>query len=456
MPAAGFIITLSQGFPYRRLDEQDVRMAKRRFLIRDKETVIPDTEVLLLMLSLTAILSALLVIVSTVFTPVSVQAICWENFVQVHNSVTHNSLAGVTAISAGWNHFVVLKEDGTVWTWGLNNYGQLGDGTNTDRRLAVQVINAGDSSFLSEVIAVAAGDYHTLALRSDGTVWAWGRNEFGQLGNNAGGWGRFSNRAVQVMAHTDPAFLGNIIAISAGHEHSVALSLDGTVWTWGDNFFGQLGDGSNHESHLPVRVVAASTDFLEEISAISAAHEHTLALDIHGRLFAWGWNEFGQLGDGTNVNQNTPVLVLGPDCPGFLDGIVSATAGYYRSYAVRDDGSVLTWGWIRVGQSDDCATISRSLPVRVPRSNDGEISRIVAGFEHTAFLMDDSQLCLWGRIGEMLYDKESRTLSVIERHEIDPVHCKNYSGIIDVAAGGISTVLLMNDGTVWICCYSYR
>ncbi len=404
-------------------------------------------------------LATLFLILGALSVLLSAQAVCQENLLRVKNSHTSGHLENIVAIDAGWMHFVALKYDGTVWTWGLNSLGQLGDGTNRDRHSAVQVITAKGDDYLSGVVAVAAGDYHTMALRYDGTVWAWGRNEFGQLGNGAGGWGRFCNRAIQTGLHSDSAFLGNIIAISAGHEHSVAVALDGSVWTWGDNYFGQLGDGSNYESHLPVKVIAEPTDSSEGIIEISAAHEHTLALDGWGRLYAWGWNEFGQLGDGTNTSRNTPVPVSSPDGSGLLSGVISVSAGYYRSYAIRESGSILAWGWNRFGQLGDCTTIDRNVPVCAlgfSKKSGGGVSKIDAGFEHTAFLINDSELCLLGRISILRHDSKSRTSTVIAQEEVDPVHYKYFPGIVDVAAGGISTAFLMDDGTVWICCYANR
>ena len=136
-------------------------------------------------------------------------------------------LTGVTAIAGGNIHTIALKSNGTVWAWGHNGYGQLGDGTTTHRYTPVQV------SGITGVIAIAVGEVHTIALKSDGTVWAWGSNEFGQLGD-----GTTTHRYTPIQVTS----LTSVTAIASGGYHTIALKSDGTVWTWGHNTFGQLGD----------------------------------------------------------------------------------------------------------------------------------------------------------------------------------------------------------------------
>lgn len=141
-------------------------------------------------------------------------------------------------LAAHYNHSLQVKDDGTVWAWGNNNYGQLGDGTTTKRLAAVQVIN------LKAIVAVAAGEQFSLALKNDGTVWAWGSNYYGELGN---GTTNESGEPTQVIG------LNNIIDISAGYGFNLALKDDGTVHAWGYNYYGQLGEGTNN-SLIPIKV----------------------------------------------------------------------------------------------------------------------------------------------------------------------------------------------------------
>jgi len=248
-----------------------------------------------------------------------------------------SELSSVIAIAAGSGHSMALKSDGTVWTWGWNEYGQLGDGTYTNRHTPIQV------SGLSGVLAIAAVSNHSLALKSDGTVWAWGRNHDGELGD-----GTNEKRWVPVQVSS----LSLVTAIAAGTFHSVALRNDGTVWAWGRNFNGQLGDGTYHESTTPIQVSGLSG--IVDV----AASNHTMALKSDGTVWAWGWNEHGQLGDNTNITRSTP------DQVSELASVVAiATGNHSHSVALKSDGTVWAWGRNDKGQLGDGTNMNRWTPV---------------------------------------------------------------------------------------------
>ncbi len=158
-----------------------------------------------------------------------------QSFADASVSVLVPYLRGIVDVAAGSAFSVALRRDGTVWTWGDNELGQLGNNTWTTSPVPVQVIGDG-GDFLKEIVRTSAGEFHTVALRKDGTVWAWGCNGYGQLGD---GTQESQNTAIQIA----PCTLSGVIAVSAGGRHSMALRDDGTVWTWGQNFYGQLGDG---------------------------------------------------------------------------------------------------------------------------------------------------------------------------------------------------------------------
>ena len=199
-----------------------------------------------------------------------------------------NTVHASTSISAGYAHTVALKQDGTVWAWGGNDYGQLGDGTQTDSLTPVQVRG------LYNVTAIAAGGYHTVALKQDGTVWAWGDNTYGELGD-----GTQTDRLTPVQVS---GLSTNVTAIAAGYLHTVAQKLDGTAWTWGSNYNGQLGDGKQTDRYTPVQVSG-----LSNVIAIAAGSAHATALKQDGTVWGWGWDFAGQLGDGTTTDSPTPV-----------------------------------------------------------------------------------------------------------------------------------------------------
>jgi alpha-tubulin suppressor-like RCC1 family protein len=222
-------------------------------------------------------------------------------------------LYGISKISAGGWHTVSLKSDNTVWTWGYNQYGQLGDGTSgagTDKATPVQVKGPEGAESLNEIIAIAAGGDHTVTLRNDGTVWAFGWNGDGELGD-----GTITKKTtpVQVLSPDGLGHLTGISSINAGFYFSMALSDDGYVWMWGDNRNGQLGDGTSGTGSnklIPVQVKGLNgIGFLNEITTLAAGYYHTVIIKSDGRLWSWGWNVYGQLGDETNIDKCTPVQV---------------------------------------------------------------------------------------------------------------------------------------------------
>jgi alpha-tubulin suppressor-like RCC1 family protein len=271
-------------------------------------------------------------------------------------------LTGITAIASGDSrHSLALRNDGTVWALGLNTNGQLGDGTYIDRNTAVKVQG------LSEVKAIAVGNQHSLALKTDGTVWAWGLNSSGQLGNGAGGIGAKSSKPVQVSN------LSGVKAIAAGTYHSLALKSDGTVWAWGDNYNGQLGTGSYYSSKTPVAVKTTSGSILGGVTSIAAGGYHSLALKIDGTVRAWGENSDGQLGNGVaGTSIPTPVVVSN------LSGVKTLAGGVYHSLALKTDGTVRAWGWNFYGQLGDGTYNSSNIPVAVKTTSGSNLSGVKA------------------------------------------------------------------------------
>ncbi|MGH9280258.1 MAG: RHS repeat-associated core domain-containing protein [Acidimicrobiales bacterium] len=259
---------------------------------------------------------------------------------QRNSPVAVPGLADVVAVAGAAYQSAALLGDGTVWAWGGNWAGQLGDGTTVERHAPVQVQG------LSGVRAIAAGSSHFLALKDDGTVWAWGYNANGQLGD---GTTQDRNAPVAVLG------LSGVVAIAGGYAHSVALRADGTVWAWGHNGFGQLGDNTTTERRTPVQVQQ-----LSGVRAIASGYFHVLAAKADGgSVWAWGYNAYGQLGNNTTADQRLPVLVAG------LSGVSSVAANGYSSAALRSDGTVRAWGYNANGQLGDGTTLDRRTPVAV-------------------------------------------------------------------------------------------
>ncbi|MDD2710647.1 MAG: chitobiase/beta-hexosaminidase C-terminal domain-containing protein [Verrucomicrobiae bacterium] len=231
-----------------------------------------------------------------------------------------SGLSGIRKVAAGSTHTLALKEDGTVWVWGRNNRLQLGDGTNVDHNVPVAV------SGLSGVVAVDGGDEFCAAVKRDGTVWTWGRYDHGRLGIGA----TSGDHGVPVQV----GGIFDVVTVSCGLRHVVALKADGTVWAWGNGNYGQVGDGTWENRDHPVKASG-----LTDVVAIAAGQYHSLALKRDGTVWAWGYNLEGQLGDGTTTYQNAPKQVSG------LSGVTSLSGGT-QSLALKPwSGVNLFYGW---------------------------------------------------------------------------------------------------------------
>ncbi|MBJ6723793.1 RCC1 domain-containing protein [Geomesophilobacter sediminis] len=272
----------------------------------------------------------------------------------------------------------------------------------------------------------AYGSEHTLVLKADGTVWAVGANGYGQLGNGKSSWFNTSEpRPVPGMS--------NVVAIAAAGAHSVALKGDGTVWAWGNNAAGQLGNGTTSDSAYPVQVTG-----LVHVKAIAAGKSHVVALKENGTIWAWGNNRIGQLGNETRVNSSVPVQVTG------ISGIVSIAAGSFHTLALKEDGTVWCWGYDANGALGMTASTvhGTTAPTRVAGLSD--IKAIAAGMHHSVALRKDGTAWIWG-------SNASSQLGNGERSEGSavPMRVAGLGDLMDVTAKANSTIALRGDGTVW-------
>lgn len=224
-------------------------------------------------------------------------------------------VSGVTA-----THTLGIRKDGSLWAWGDNEGGQLGDGTAIEQRVPKPVPTLTGKTF----IAAAANAIHSYAIEDGGALWAWGFNGGGLVGDGSTDPRHFPVAIAQATRFT---------AVSAGHFHAVALDTDGAVWTWGNNGYGQLGDGTSAPSLVPKKVASPET-----FTAIIAGGYHTLALDVNGAVWAWGYNENGEMGDGSTGHNFVPTKVEAEAT------FVAVAAGEHHSLALDDDGKLWTWG----------------------------------------------------------------------------------------------------------------
>ena len=308
-------------------------------------------------------------------------------------------LAGrtVIAVAAGAYHSLALRSDGTVVAWGSNSSGELGNNSTTASSVPVAVNAANSWDLLNNktVVAIAVGQYHSLALTSDGKVAAWGYNGSGQLGDDYSTTESYVPEAVRA---TGVLADKTVVAIAAGGSHSVALCADGTVATWGSNTYGQLGNNSTADSGVPVAVMATGVLAGKTVVAIAAGHSHSMALCIDGTVATWGYNGAGQLGNNSATDSSVPVLV---NVTGVLAGktAVAIAAGGYHSLALCSDGTVTDWGNNGAGQLGNNSTTASSLPVAVNATGvlagKTVVTIAAAGF-NSAALCSDGTMAAWG------------------------------------------------------------
>ncbi len=370
-------------------------------------------------------------------------------------------VGNLKAAAAGYGQTLLLKSDATVLAFGYNGnpFGNLGDGTTNYRQTPGPVVD------ISNIVQVATGTWHGLALDANGKVWSWGLDSAGQLGR-----GRILSRSVPA----DIAGLNNIVQVSAGYNHNLAVDQDGSVWVWGDNSYGELGDGSYLGSSSPIRLssisnvkaVAAGAFYslalkrdgtvwewgsvlsgasadpskpslvLDNAIAIAAGDVHGLALNPDGTVWAWGGNYAGQLGDGTKIDRAQPQPVAG------LSDVKLIAASRTSSYAVRTDSTVMAWGENSRGQLGDGTTSERQTPVVVAGLNG--VVEFSAGLAHALARKGDGSVWGWSwdyeTSGE-LGSAPTTTLSIAA-----PVAGVN--AIQQVSAGAYVTGLVRQDGQV--------
>ena len=246
-------------------------------------------------------------------------------------------------ISAGNAHMAAIKNDGTLWVWGSNNLGRLGDGSTTNRSSPVTVAGGGTTW-----CAVAAGWLHTAAIKTDGTLWTWGYSASGQLGSGTAGFG-----ACRSSPGTTAGGGTTWCAVSAGQCETAAVKTDGSLWTWGLNTSGQLGDGTATNRSSPGTVAGGGTTWC----AVRVGNTFMMALKTDGSLWTWGGNSAGSLGTGNTTARSSPGAVAGGGT-----NWSSIAAGCYFAAATKTDGTLWTWGSNSNGELGTGNTTSRSSP----------------------------------------------------------------------------------------------
>ncbi|MHB8578557.1 MAG: RCC1 domain-containing protein [Ignavibacteriaceae bacterium] len=382
-------------------------------------------------------------------------------------------------------HTILVKADGTVYTWGSNSSGQLGNGSKTDSKVPVEVLRGsytgtaylGDNSS-NKIIAVAMGKSHSIALAEDGTVYTWGLNSDGELGNST-----TTNSSIPIKvskgSYSGTAYLGDnpsnkIIAVSAGNAHSVALAQDGTVYTWGNYYIGK--------SNTPVKIPMGSypgTAYLgdnpgNKIISVSGGFNYSLALAEDGSVYTWGENTYGQLGNNTNISSTVPIKVLmgayfGTKYLGdnLSNKIISVVAGDCHCIAFAQDNMVYSWGRNTNGQLGDSSNQHRYVPVKVLMGaysgtaylgddSSNKIISLVGGESHSIAFAQDNTAYTWGhnnngQLGEGTNKDSYVPVKVLKGAYSGSTYLGDNPGnkIIAVSAGAFHSFALAQDGTVY-------
>ncbi|MCF8424715.1 MAG: T9SS type A sorting domain-containing protein [Bacteroidia bacterium] len=337
-------------------------------------------------------------------------------------ALTHNARAQCwSQISAGNLHTIAIKTDGTLWAWGDNFSGQLGDGTNISKNIPTQL---GASANWSQI---SAGYSHNLAIKTDGTLWAWGLNNYGQLGN---GTNTDSNLPIQIGIDN------NWSQIASEGVNSLAIKTNGTLWAWGNNQSGQLGDGTTIDKNVPTQI---GTD--NNWSQIASGSGDSHAIKTDGTLWAWGDNQAGQLGDGTSINSYLPQQIGTDNAWTQID-----CGGQGTTFAIKTDGTLWGCGGNQLGQLG-IGTIGSDMPILTQLGIDNNWSQISPGDWHILAIKTDGTLWAWG----INLDGQLGDGTLTDR--TTPTQIGNATNWTQITAGGFSSFAMGTSNNLysWGC-----
>lgn len=316
-------------------------------------------------------------------------------------------------ISLGSEHSAVITDDGSLYLWGSNEYGQLGTGTKGDGLTPIKVMD--------HVKAVSLGAFHSAAITEDGSLYLWGNNEYVQIGSEENKRERKVTTPVKIM--------DRVKSVSLGRYHSAAITEDGSLYTWGYNKFGLLGNGTEKSSEIPVKI-------MDHVKSVCLGFDHSSAITEDGSLYMWGSNEFGELGNGEygfdgaqKRFSNTPIKIM--------DNVKAASLGEFCSAAITENGDLYTWGNTprgRLGRSD---TENNILPVKIM----DKVKAISIKFDHGAAIKEDGSLYLWG------FNEYGQLGNGEEKNSTEPVKVMDH--VKDVALGYTHSAAITEDGSLY-------
>lgn len=315
-----------------------------------------------------------------------------------------SSAGEIVQVAAGGTHTAAVTKDGDLYMWGRNYYGQLGVYSNADSKIPIKVNNSSSTLPEKSVKYIALGYYHSAAITKDGSLYMWGYNRSGQLGD-----GTTTDR------YTPVKIMDNVASVSLGGSHSAAVTKDGSLYMWGDNGNGRLGDGTTTDRYTPVKI-------MDNVASVSLGSSHSAAITKDGSLYMWGYNYYGQLGDGTTTDRYTPVKIM--------DNVASVSLGGNHSAAITKDSNLYMWGGNGSGQLGDGTTDNKARPHRVASN----VQSVKLGYSHTTVISKDGGLYTWG------YNYYGQLGNGTTTDSSNPIKIMNDA--IDCAGGDNHTIVL--------------
>jgi len=332
--------------------------------------------------------------------------------------------------TAEGNQFsAAVKTDGTLWLWGNNDRGQLGDNTINQTPSPIQTISTG-----TNWKQVSAGDCHSAAVKTDGTLWLWGGNATAELGDNTR-----TNRSSPVQTVSTGA---NWKQVASGISSSMSTKVDGTLWMWGENLCGKLGDNTTTNRSSPVQTVSTGTNWTEECAwyEFSGGNCHSAAIKSDGTLWLWGYGTSGQLGNNLITNRSSPVQTVSTGT-----NWKQVSLGAYHSASIKTDGTLWLWGFNIIGQlGDNTPSIDSSSPVQTV-STGTDWKEVSLGYCHSAAIKTDGTLWLWGCNG---YGRLGTGNTTSRSSPVQTVSTGN--NWKQVSLGAFHSASIKTDGTLWL------
>lgn len=343
-------------------------------------------------------------------------AIFAEELQEVENITIEDDIVvqGAQTICAGTTSAAIL-EDGSLYTWGQNYYGDVGNGISGGKQLTPVKI-------LSNAKTVCFGNFYGGAITEDGSLYMWGYNKYGQIGNGT-----------TVNQLTPIKILSNVKSFSLNSLHSAAITEDGSLYMWGYNSCGQIGNGTISNQLTPVKI-------LSDVVSVAVGHAHSAAITSDGSLYMWGANGDGKIGNGTLADETTENNQLTP--VKILSDVVSVSLGTYHSAAITKDGSLYMWGANSEGEIGD-GTVSnhRATPVKVL----SDVVCVDLGMHRSAAITEDESLYLWGRneAGQI-----GNGMSGVLEYQTTPI--KVLSKVVSVDISSSQSGAITSDGSLYM------